>query len=100
MGAARVLLTRTAAKGAGFARALSELARQRGEPAPNVLYAPVHVPRTVAYTPELSAALQATAADQVGCTWLKICCRWVQPHLPGLRYPSGRRARSAHPHSS
>ncbi len=51
MGAARVLLTRTAAKGAGFARALSELARQRGEPAPNVLYAPVHVPRTVAYTP-------------------------------------------------
>lgn len=65
MGAARVLLTRTAAKGAGFARALSELARQRGEPAPNVLYAPVHVPRTVAYTPELSAALQATAADQV-----------------------------------
>ncbi len=36
MGAARVLLTRTAAKGAGFARALSELARQRGEPAPNV----------------------------------------------------------------
>ena len=30
-----------------------------------MLYAPVHVPRTVAYTPELSAALQATAADQV-----------------------------------
>ena len=49
---ARVLLTRTAAQGAPFERALNDLAAERGIPKIQVDFAPMQLPRTVA--PEYS----------------------------------------------
>ena len=45
---ARVLLTRTAAQGAPFERALNDLAAERGMPKIQVDFAPMQLPRTVA----------------------------------------------------
>ena len=45
---ARVLLTRTAAQGAPFERALNDLAAERGIPRIQVDFAPMQLPRTVA----------------------------------------------------
>ena len=57
-----VLLTRSAAQGAAFARALAEESAQNGLGEPRVLFAPLQKARTVEPSADHSAALEALAS--------------------------------------
>lgn len=59
-----VLLTRSAAQGAAFARALAEESAQNGLGEPRVLFAPLQQARTVEPGADHSAALEALASGQ------------------------------------
>ena len=59
-----VLLTRSAAQGAAFARALAEECEQNGLGEPRVLFAPLQQARTVEPGEEHAAALEALASGQ------------------------------------
>lgn len=59
-----VLLTRSAAQGAAFARALAEECAQNGLGEPRVLFAPLQQARTVEPGEEHAAALEALASGQ------------------------------------
>ena len=59
-----VLLTRSAAQGAAFARALAEECAQNGLGEPRVLFAPLQQARTVEPGEEHTAALEALASGQ------------------------------------
>lgn len=59
-----VLLTRSAAQGAAFARALAEESPQNGLGEPRVLFAPLQQARTVEPGADHSAALEALASGQ------------------------------------
>lgn len=58
-----VLLTRSAAQGAAFARALAEECTQNGLGEPRVLFAPLQQARTVEPGADHAAALEALASD-------------------------------------
>ena len=58
-----VLLTRSAAPGAAFARALAEESAQNGLGEPRVLFAPLQQARTVKPDADHAAALEALASD-------------------------------------
>ena len=64
---ARVLLTRTAAQGAPFERALNDLAAERGMPKIQVDFAPMQLPRTVA--PEYSLFSLVSLAAEGAFLW-------------------------------
>ena len=64
---ARVLLTRTAAQGAPFERALNDLAAERGIPKIQVDFAPMQLPRTVA--PEYSLFSLVSLAAEGAFLW-------------------------------
>ena len=64
---ARVLLTRTAAQGALFERALNDLAAERGIPKIQVDFAPMQLPRTVA--PEYSLFSLVSLAAEGAFLW-------------------------------
>lgn len=59
-----VLLTRSAAQGAAFARALAEESAQNGLGEPRVLFAPLQQARTVKSGADHAAALEALASGQ------------------------------------
>ena len=59
-----VLLTRSAAQGAAFARALAEESAQNGLGEPRVLFAPLQQARTVEPDADHAAALEALASGQ------------------------------------
>ena len=59
-----VLLTRSAAQGAAFARALAEERAQNGLGEPRVLFAPLQQARTVEPGEEHAAVLEALASGQ------------------------------------
>lgn len=59
-----VLLTRSAAQGAAFARALAEQYAQNGSGEPRVLFAPLQQARTVEPGEDHAAALEALASGQ------------------------------------
>ena len=64
---ARVLLTRTAAQGTPFERALNDLAAERGIPKIQVDFAPMQLPRTVA--PEYSLFSLVSLAAEGAFLW-------------------------------
>ena len=64
---ARVLLTRMAAQGAPFERALNDLAAERGMPKIQVDFAPMQLPRTVA--PEYSLFSLVSLAAEGAFLW-------------------------------
>ena len=65
-----VLLTRSAAQGAAFARALAEEAAQLGLGECRVLFAPLQQARTVKPGEEHAAALEALASGHY--TWVSL----------------------------
>ena len=62
-----VLLTRSAAQGAAFARVLAEECAQNGLGEPRVLFAPLQQARTVEPDADHAAALAALASGQYAC---------------------------------